>query len=401
MRGMASAALGALLLAAPAARAEDFDAQRMRRDLGIAEAILTHLQGAEEMPFANPVRGVYLRGYGAVFLSAGRDRNLLVAVLEAQQGEAKGGKRAGASDFGRFKEQTAEFFRSYADAIGQVEDEERVTVLSGDLGSGAAGAMSWVGGWGPGRGKKMIRKMFGVPAPADSGAPRSPDSRTFEMEIPPPGGPGPRPEQELFFQVEKELEDSAREPVVFEGSVKKAELRALHRGRLDEKEFAGRIVWREHRPDAEAARQVDILAGILDKSLSGEGPPGWGAGQRCSGVYHEGLGAVYFANLGFGKVFAALAPPRFDRSKPVMPQIEAVAGEQERAIKEALVKVVAEYGHTLPLKPGEHLVIEVRSGGPQKMAIDLLLRVGQEDLAAYRKGTLSLEQFGQKVEFEQ
>lgn len=410
MRGMAIAALGALLLAAPAARTEDFDAQRMRRDLGIAEAVLTHLQGAEEMPFANPVRGVYLRGYGAVFLSAGRNRNLLVAMLEAQRAAAGGAQQAAAGDFQRFKAQTAEFFRSYADAIAQVGDGERVTVLSGDLGSGAAGAMGWVGGWGPGRGKKMIRKMFGVPA--DSGAPRSPDSRTFELEIPPPGGPGPRievvpggpgpkSEQELFFQVEKELEDSPREPVVFEGSVKKADLRALHRGRLDEEEFAGRIVWREYRPDPEAARQVDILAGILDKALAGDGQAGWGQGLRCSGVYHEGLGAVYFANLGFGKVFAALAPPRFDRSKPVMPQIEAVAGEQERSIKEALVKVVAEYGHTLPLKPGEHLVIEVHSGGPQKMAIDLLLRVGQEELAAYRKGTLSLEQFSQKVEFEE
>jgi len=65
------------------------------------------------------------------------------------------------------------------------------------------------------------------------------------------------------------------------------------------------------------------------------------------------------------------------------------------------VRAVAEYGHTLPLKSGEPLVAEVQSGGPQQMSIHLLLRVRQEDLAAYRKGELSLEQFGQRVEFEE
>jgi hypothetical protein len=84
-----------------------------------------------------------------------------------------------------------------------------------------------------------------------------------------------------------------------------------------------------------------------------------------------------------------------------MPQIQAVAGEQERQIREELVKVVAQYGHTLPLKPGERLLIEVHSGGPQHLSINLMLQVGQEALEAYRKGALSLEEFGQKVELEE
>jgi hypothetical protein len=388
---MAMAALGALLLAPPPTQAQGFDAQRMRRDLGIAEAVLTHLQGGEELPFANPVRGVYLKEYGAVFLSAGRNRNPLVAMMEAQQGEGEEGRREAPDELAGFKEQTAEFFRAYADAIGQVDEEERITVLSGDLGSGTLRGMDWVGGWGSGRGKKMIKRMFGVQVPPpDSGGP-----------LPPTGKPGSKAEQELFFQVEKELVGPSREPVVFEGSVKKADLRALHRGRLDEGEFARRIAWKEHRPDPEAAKQVDIMAGILDQTLAGEGHSGWGQGLRCSGVYHEGLGAIFFLNLGFGRVFAALAPPRFDRSKPAMPQIQAVAGEQERQIREELVKVVAQYGHTLPLKPGERLLIEVHSGGPQHLSINLMLQVGQEALEAYRKGALSLEEFGQKVELEE
>lgn len=243
-----------------------------------------------------------------------------------------------------------------------------------------------------------MKRIFGVQVPADSAGPRPPDPKTFKIEVF-PGGPGPKPEEDLLFRVEKELAAAAQEPVIFEGTVKKGDLSAFHRGRLSEEEFAGRIAWQQHRPDPEAAKQVDIMAGILDKALAGE--PGGGQGFRCSGVYHQGLGAIFFVNLGFGKVFSALNAPRFDRSKPVMPQLEAVAGEQESLIKDELVKAVAEYGHTLPLKPREYLVVEVHSGGPQKMSIDLLLRVRQEELAAYRKGSLSLEQFSQQVELEE
>ncbi len=390
-------ALAGILLLGSVAGAEKFDGKRMRRDLEIGEAVLTHLQGGEEMPFANPVRGVYLKGYGPVFLSAGRNRNLLVAMMEAQQGRAGVEKEAEAGDFEEFEEQTSEFLRAYADAIGQVDEQERVTVLSGDLGIGANGAMDWVGGWKSGRGKKIIRKMFGVPP--DSGGRWPADAPPFEKALPPPGGPGAKSEQELFLQVEKELEDPHREPVVFEGWVKKADLRALHRGRIDEQEFGKRINWREHQPDPEAAKQVDIVAGILDKTLAGDRRPGWGQGLRCSGVYHEGLGAIFFLSLDFGRVFSALGPHDFDRSKPVMPQIKALAGEQGRLIREDLVKAVAQYGHTLPLKPGEDLVVQVRSGGPQHISIDLLLQVGQETLDAHRSGALSLEQFSQQVEF--
>lgn len=392
MRGMAIAVLGVLLLA-PAAWPEKTDSRRMRRDLGIAEAVLTYLQGGEEMPFANPVRGVYLKEYGAVFLSAGRNRNLLAAVLEAQQEEGVGAKAAGAGDFDRFREQTTEFLRSYADAIAQVGEEERITVLSGDLGG-------TTGGWVSGRGRKAIRKIFGVPG--DSGGPRPPgpgEGPTFDLHAPSPGGGRPKPSEEFILRVEKELDDPAREPVVYEGSAKKADLRALHRGRIDDEEFARRITWKQHRPDPGAAREVDLMAGVLDKALAGDGQSGWGSGFRCSGVYHEGLGAVFFANLGFGKVFSALAPPRFDHHKPMLPQIEAVAGEQQAKFKAELIQVVAEHGHALPLKPGEDLVVEVRSGGPHRLAIDLLLRVGQEELAAYHQGTLSLAELSQQVEF--
>jgi|GEM_PF-2113260 len=381
MRRMGIAFVGALLLA-PAVRAEQLDSRRMHRDLGIAEAVLTHLQGGGQFPFANPVRGVYLKGYGAVFLSAGRNRDLLVALMGSPQEQADLARRAPADDFGVFKAQTTEFFRSYADAIGQVGEEERVTVLSGDLGLGGMG-------WGQGRGKRMIKRILGNGAPADSAG----KHKAFEAERPPkPGGP----EEDLFVRAQRELAVATREQAIYEGSVKKADLRAWHRGRLGEEEFAGRVTWKQHPPDPAAAKQVDIMAGILEKALVGEGQ-----GSRCSGVYRGGLGALFFVELGFGEVFSALAPPRIDRTRPVLPQISAVAGEQRAQLKEELVRAVAEYGHTLPLKSGEPLVAEVQSGGPQQMSIHLLLRVRQEDLAAYRKGELSLEEFGQRVEFEE
>lgn len=385
---LAIAFLSALLLVPPAAQATSFEVQKMRRDLGIAEAILFHLQGGEDLHFANPVRGVYLKGYGAIFLSASPNRNLMIALMGSPQEQAEAATPAPASDFETFKEQTTEFFRAYADAIAQVGEDERIAVLSGDLGSTAPGALGWMG-WGPGRGRKMMRRMFKVEAPGDSAGPRPEGDKTFEMEM-------PKPEEDFFFRMQKELETPAPEPVIFEGSIGKGDLQALHRGRLSEEDFAKRITWQQYRPDAEAAKQVDIMAGILDKALSGEGQ-----GFRCSGVYHQGLGAIFFVNLGFGKVFSALTPARFDRSKPVMPQIEAAASEQKHLLKTELVKALAEYGHTLPLKTSEYLVVEVHSGGPPKMCINLLLRVRQEELEAYRKGTLNLVEFGQKVEFEE
>ena len=391
--------LGALMLAPLAARAESPDVQRMHRDLGIAEAILLQLQGGQDLHFANPVRGVYLKGYGAVFLSAGRNPNLLVALVGTPEEQAEAAKKTPANDFAVFKEQTTEFFRSYADAIGQMGEDEHVTVLSGDLGRGTPGALGWMG-WGRGRSKRMVGRMFGLAAPGDSAGPHPEGAKTFESQTHPPGGSGagPKPEDDLFLRVQRELEATAPEPVIFEGSVEKGDLRALHRGHLSEEDFARRITWQQHRPDPEAAKQVDIMAGILDKALAGEGQ---GQGFRCSGVYHEGLGALFFINLGFSKVFSSLNPGRFDRTRPVMPQIEAVTDEQEGLIKAELVKAVAEYGHTLPLKPREYLVVEVHSGGPPKMCIDLLLRVRQDELDAYRKGTLNLVEFGHKVEIEE
>jgi len=178
----------ALCLCAPLpGLAESFDRHKMQRDLEIAEGILSRLQGVEAgPPFQAQARGIYLKGYGVLFLSQGMGRELAMLRMMKGRGEedleveverpvhSKGDTSS--TEFAEFKEQTGEFFRSYAHAIGQLGEDERLTVLSGDLlGSGM---------WGMMRGKRMGMRQFLQKAPGDSGA----------------GGPEPRLLRKMWKQ---------------------------------------------------------------------------------------------------------------------------------------------------------------------------------------------------------
>ena len=120
----------------------------MKRDLSIMEAVLGKLLPQNNMAFGDVGvaggRGMYFGGYGVVFLvgeDSGlhgvhevrhvikkkiikRDDGSVEEEMEKpEEGEARENQK------GELKERCVEFFGSYADAIGQLKDSDRITVL--------------------------------------------------------------------------------------------------------------------------------------------------------------------------------------------------------------------------------------------------------------------------------
>lgn len=400
MLRMVCSVIALCLLAPLPGLAELFDKQKMQRDLEIAEGILGRLQRVEAGPLLPQARGLYLQGYGALFLSQGTGGDFLI-FRGAGGREEEFEKRihvqrdTSGGAFAQFKERTGEFFRSYADAIGQLAEDERITVLSGDLGSGMWGMM--MRGWGRGKGRK-VKWLEERARPAPEGSVAKAGGEGEEKEVIPQAEAKVREAEEFTRQFEAQIGEE-RTGVFFEATVKKSELSAYRRGRLSQEEFEQRIAWREHQPDPEMNEKIDIMAGILEKVLTKGDRPGWGPGRGGFGVYHEGIGVILYVDVGTEGAFVARALVR-RAGEDQLAQLEAQAGEERAKLKEELVNTLAEYGHTLPLKPHEQVVVEVRFGaGPWTGAAGrLLFKARREDLDAYRKDALSLEQFRQRVE---
>ena len=139
----------AICLSLPAFPADaEIDRKRMKQDLDIMEGILKslHAQNTQTVPgfLREPhVRGLYFENYGVIFLIeerpppgfefAGVESFVSPTTATGIQDEgnvAKDGKSKRKTRRLAFQERLREFLGTYADAIRQLKDEERITILT-------------------------------------------------------------------------------------------------------------------------------------------------------------------------------------------------------------------------------------------------------------------------------
>ena len=405
----------ALCLSLPAFPVEaEIDRKRMKQDLDIMEGILksihaqttSNLVGVHREP---QVRGLYFENYGVIFLIEelgpagyslpGGFPDKVTKVFETHsEGDVTM----------KFKEQVekrrtdiqnrlAEFLGTYADAIRQLKDTDRISILiflqrlspyGFDLESAVVGDSEWL--WAkqsvPRRHMMALRGAI-KPDNRDSiavRAKRSLDSDTF------------------FYTV-------TSDQVYSEVTVKKGDIVAYRRERIDDEEFIKRIAFLDHRRDASLMKKIGVMSAILDKALTQAEHP-VPRTDATRGIYQNGLGALFFVNAKRGPRTFFSSKTRNAPKSPVnlaKPR-NAVKGDthfQER-FKDELVEAVGDYGYTLrTLEPDEYILLDVRfsRGFPRRTSDPrgLVLKVKKRDVDAYSRGELDLAAFRKKADIQE
>jgi len=365
--------------------------QRMQRDIRIMEGVLSNENLYYDVPDgANfRARGLYLDGYGVLFVAAG----------PASGTERWDKKLSQAELLAATRDLLAEFLGDYAGTIGQLDQDDRITVcyqpkwpprpavadtVSFDLFKQVEAIPEL-------RGSRFdFKELVVVVAVPDT-------LKTFYFPI--------NDEQIATIAKAREYLQEALEKLVARGqidkslaeavgeadspikvhvrfynlhsaaiaaTVKKSAIDAFREGRIDSATFRQRIAFAEY----EDLRKIDIMAGILDQVFRHDSYPPWSRIQRTLGMYQPDVGALFFM------------------SDPMR-----VANPLPRAtVKAKIVEAVADYGATLhQVQADEHVVVEYRSPFSARSA---LLKVPKSAIDAYARGDLDLDGFRKKAVWE-
>ena len=393
----------------------DMDSQRMQRDIRIMEGVLSNENLYYDVPDgANfRARGLYLDGYGVLFVAAG----------PASRTERWDKKLSQAELLAATRDLLAEFLGDYAGTIGQLDQDDRITVC-------------YQPKWPPRPAVadtvsldlfKQVEAMRSFRAALDVA-----DTVSFDLfkqveAIPELRGSRfdfkelvvvvavPDTLKKFYFpindeqiatiakareylqesleklvaggQIDKSLAEAVGEadsPVkvhvrfynlhsaAIAATVKKSAIDAFREGRIDSATFRQRIAFAEY----EDLRKIDIMAGILDQVFRQGSYPPWSRIQRTLGMYQPDVGALFFL------------------SDPMR-----VANPLPRAtVKAKIVEAVADYGAPLrQVQSDEHVIVEYRSPFSARSA---LLKVPKSAIDAYALGDLDLDAFRKKTVWE-
>jgi hypothetical protein len=358
-----------------------FDTARMQRDLGIMNVILDRLvfnaPGHYLRLGGEATKSIYLPDYGVIFLMPRRsgafsffnfspEERRRVEVYQ-RSGEAykksKSGARGGvayeyrAEGQQNLKEPLIEFFSKYADAIGQLDDSERIAIYS-------------TGG----------QNIFYSPGEGWAVSSRS--------------------------GVEAGNQDML-------AVARKTDIVALRTGKLKSDDFANRLIFKDIATEATDS-EIDIMARIIDTALRGRSrQPGF-HGTNSRGIYLDDFGVIFFTQANFGHDFSLRIWQDVETGsveESLQRRIIAMqnASEQRREnwaaqykkFKQQLAEVMADYGHTLrQLKPQDNIVItadldNATDGSPAY----LVCRVKKQHVEAFNARRISREQLMKLVSY--
>ena len=424
----------------------DVNPQRMQRDIRIMEGVLGNLYlylDAHD-PTDSFSRGLYLDGYGVLFLTEGswpRQAHPGISVAWDEKGVKHLELKSGApssyeKSLAEIHDLLAEFLGDYAGIIGQLDPDDRITVcyqlarpsgLEGlehfftDGYTVSADSMSFDL-------TKQIEAIMPMAVPREG-------SFDFEKLVLTFG------DSVSFFDTDKQvaaitrlrkrLEEAAAESEVKAAAVvvgdslladveeadvpshgsivarvhgltprhrrttaaasiitataKKSAIDAFREGRIDSATFRQRITFSEHTD----SKKIDIMAGILDRVSGHEHHPLVGT-QRTLGMYQPDLGALFLIG---DSVFRFRPLPLDD-------------------VKANIVEAVTDYGSTLSqVQSDEHVIVEYRTGrtthllpGPEIVKYHphqtYLLQVPKAAIDAYSRGDLDLDALRKKAVWE-
>jgi hypothetical protein len=354
------------------------DAARMQRDVEIMEMVLERLLNENAAPFVrlggHSARGVYLPEFGVLFQVPQTMSSVSYFEFHSPHEDEDAGDGAQPAVSARgmvapeepaataFETELLEFFSRYADAIGQLREDDRIAVYHG------AG-----------------------------------------------------PELALFFNfpgtVSKQIRAANQELLAW---VRKSDLEALQTGKLGAADFKSRVssVARAERESAASRtgqNEVKMLADILDVAL------GLPRGE-ANGIYLDQYGAVLFTRVDFNPAWgwstesqnspadegATLSAPRTiadylrAAERANHERAKNWQGEYEK-FKGKLITTIAEYGHTLRnLRADERLVVVTDlSDAPEAQPRQLVCSIKQQQIEDYHSRKISLEELRQAMRFRE
>ncbi len=360
---------------------------RMQRDLDIMENILDKLIAPSHFAISfgrNQTLGVYFEGYGVVFqvnsndnrlFYLSHDKNIAIAkelielkartvhedeeknvVTVITEPDEKASQAGLTERIKELKDSLTEFLGDYSDAIGQLKETDRVTVLV-NLGN----------------------------------------------------------DEEFVLAGGYNTKDNEKAISMLEVTVPKSNIIEYRRGRINKSEFRQRVAFHERAQDDKMRKNLDIMANIMNTALNKKYNRNFSAEGKTKGIYLKGLGVLFFmkGNLeenGFRTPIhiyvdeyrkgEEVAISRKDREQKSKKKVREALDEY----KKALVEVVGDYGHTLrTLKPAESVVVAVNFNKVwnyrEEVPNRFILKVRKQDLDTYSRGNLNLADFRKKVEF--
>ena len=373
---------------------DDIDRKRMQRDLDIMEGVLEKLltsAAADLAPFKK-VRGVYFENYGVIFQvdkssrfvyafhtgnmresmervekSMQRLRKKLKHGLRYETGEdvvvinkeviaPKPGKEINWQEqIAQLKVRLVEFLGNYADAIGQLNASDKITVLL-DLKN--------------------------------------------------------RPRFYLNF----DFEDEQKEVGILQATALKSDIIAFRRGKISEKQFRSRVEFTEDRQDESMKRNIDIMTDIMETALSKKYTNNFSISGQRHGIYVKGLGVLFFMQGQLHPDDHESHYRVYFEKYMKNPGVNIVTNEDVKVSKRkaqqslenfqtVLVGLVGDYGHTLrTLKPLERVIVAVDLSNYWNYAGDMparfILTTNKQDIDFFNQGKLSLENFRKKVSIQ-
>lgn len=408
----------------------EMDWKRMKRDLSIQESILDQFLETKK----GSTTGLYIENHGISLIASGGvekyeirvhaigDKNVNIIAIpdknvvriqktkrdksneneeeeilefsmtgktpEASQNEKKEQNEA-------IKKQITEFLSLYGNAIGQLKNDDRITIL---LHSTERYFHSFSSSHFDKQMETLKKQHEGLKTRMEVLKKKREDSEK-QMEETEKKELGTLGIRMGALQKEREREDSKNiaftithpKGILLEATVTKRDINAYNRGKIDEQTFQNRITFREHKPQPARDKTIDIMADILTNILKKDTDLRFLSGTQCTGFYQKGIGALFLVS-----------------QKPSLLHFEP---KNIDALKAAVIATLADYGPTLRgLSLEESIIVHANLIGQSHFKIGdkdktadikppdrILFRVAKRDIEAYASQKIDLDTFKKRV----
>lgn len=374
----------------------DIDWKRMKRDLSIQESILNQFFDEKNIS----TTGLYIENHGVLLIASGGikygeiNRLQMQVIRKGESGDiatptnsTRGTWRiykskddtsseneevifrvsmfakkpeASKDQNEAIKKQLTEFLGTYGNTIGQLKDNDHVTILldssEHDFHSFRSPSIEFI---------RSIQS----------------DSIRIKKHV-----------METFKQSEHFKNRAFKiTRVLFEATVTKRDIEAYNRGKIDEQTFRDRITFREHKPERTRNASIDMMADILTNTLKKDTDLRFLSGTKSTGLYQKSIGALFLVS---------------QKADPLHLEIR-----NTDAFKAKILATLAYYSATLRgLSPEESIIVHTNFIGQGhfkighkdkttdiKLPSRIFFRVAKRDIDAYASQKIDLDTFKKRV----
>ncbi len=393
----------------------DMDWKRLKRDLAIQESILDQFFDEKKVS----TTGLYIENHGVLLIASGGikygdDKGVRVRVISANRDKSGKNKEeilveqkpAVSKDQNEaIKKQITEFLSIYGNAIGQLKDDDHVTIrlhsAERDFHSFRFPSIEFIHS-APFQSDSISIRMKTHTMEAFKKIQDVTKKKWEEFEKKQEAYKKQRETSKNRVEAEKKERETSKniafkithpKGILLEATVTKRDIDAYNRGKIDEQAFHDRITFREHKPEPARDKTIDIMADILTNILKKDTDLRFLSGTQCTGFYQKGIGALFLVSRKSSLLH--FEPKNTD------------------AFKAAVIATLADYGPTLRgLSPEEFITVHINLTGQSHFKIGrtnqdkttdikppdrILFRVAKRDIDAYASQKIDRDTFKKRV----